>query len=503
MDLANGIDAAALFSEGGLTYDDFIILPGYISCSLAEISLETQLTRQIRIKTPAASSPMDRVTESRMAIRMALLGGIGFIHYNNTIEEQVAEIRKTKRFENGFIMDPVVLSPEHRISDVDAIKERHGFSGIPITADGKLGSKLVGIVSARDIDFEPDRSKKLKEVMTTDLVTAPAGITLAEGNEILRRSKKGKLPIVDEQGNLVCLMSRTDLRKNQDFPLASKDQAKQLLVGAAVGTREEDQERLEAVVDAGADVVVFDSAQGYSTFQVEMVRRAKKRFPDLQVIGGNVVTAQQCKGLIEAGVDGLRVGMGSGSICITQETVAVGRSQASAVYHCSHYAARHGVPVIADGGIASIGDIAKALAIGASVVMMGSLLAGTDESPGEYFYEGNVRVKRYRGMGSPEAMEERGSKRYMEKDESIRVAQGVSGTVVDKGSVVDFVPYLMQGVRHALQDVGCSSVEELHRAVDEGRVRFEKRTLSARIEGGVHNLHSFQEPHRFIRRSDR
>jgi len=496
MNRANGVDAATLFEDSGLTYDDFLLLPGYIKSSLNDIGLDTRLTRQIELKLPLVSSPMDTVTESRMAIYMALLGGIGIIHYNNSIDEQVAEVRKTKRFENGFIMDPVVLSPDHRISDVLAIKEKHGFRGIPVTESGEVHGKLVGIVTGRDIDFEPDTSKPLRDVMTTELITARAGITLAEGNRVLHESKKGKLPIVDKDGNLVCLMSRTDLRKNKDFPLASKDPRKQLLVGAAAGTRDEDRDRVDALVDAGVDVVVLDSAQGYSVYQVEMVEWIKRHHPDLAIIAGNVVTGEQCEGLIRAGADALRVGMGSGSICITQQTVAVGRSQASAVYHCARTAAEHGIPVIADGGIGAIGDLAKAIAAGASTVMVGSLLAATDEAPGEYFYEGGVRVKRYRGMGSPEVMQERGAQRYMEADETIKVAQGVSGTVVDKGSIIDYVPYLMQGVRHFLQDVGCDSIAELHEAVAAGRVRFEKRTLSARIEGDVHGLQSFQEPHR-------
>jgi IMP dehydrogenase len=497
MDYSNGVDAATLFGGGGQTYDDFILLPGYIGFPVSEVSLETRLTRDIVVKTPLVSSPMDTVTESRMAICMALLGGIGVIHYNNTIEEQVAEVRRTKRFENGFIMDPVVLSPDHRISDIDELKLRHGFSGAPITEGGRMGGRLIGIVSARDVDFEPDRAKLLREVMTTELVTAPVGITLEEGNRILRESKKGKLPIVDEGGNLAALMSRTDLRKNQDFPLASKDDSKQLRVGAAVSTHPEDRERLTALVEAGADVIVFDSAQGYSSFEVGSIKWAKSHYPDLQVVGGNVVTGAQCTGLVGAGVDGLRVGMGPGAICITQETVSVGRPQASAVYHCAAVAAKQDVPVTADGGIRAIGHIGKALTIGASTVMVGSLLAGTDEAPGEYFYEGGVRVKRYRGMGSQEAMEARGARRYLAGEEPIRVAQGVSGTVVDKGSIIDYVPYLMQGVRHALQDVGCRTIRELHQGMRAGTVRLEKRSVSARVEGDVHSLHSFKEPHRF------
>ncbi len=494
----SGMAAAELFrTEQGITYDDFIMLPGYISFPLSDVELDAKLTREITLKRPLVSSPMDTVTESKMAIYMALLGGIGFIHYNNAVEEQVAEVRRAKTFENGFISDPVVLSPEHRISDVDAIKEKYGFSGVPITEDGRLGSKLVGIVTRRDIDFEPDRSKKLREVMTTELVTAPAGITLAEGNRILKESKKGKLPIVDKAGCLVSLMSRTDLRKNQDFPLASKNSSKQLLVGAAIGTREADRERLEALVSVGLDVVVFDSSQGYSSYQVEMIRWARKCFPGLQIVGGNVVAIEQCRGLIEAGADALRVGMGSGSICITQETVAVGRSQASAVYECAACARKSDIPVVADGGITCIGHIARALAIGASTVMVGSMLAGTDEAPGEYFYEGGVRLKRYRGMGSLEAMAQGGTKRYTTEEQGIRVAQGVTGAVVDKGSIEHFVPYLMQGVRLAMQDMGCRTIPEMHERMYSGKLRFECRSASAQKEGGVHDLYSFVDPHRF------
>lgn len=493
----NGLDAKTFFEgQGGITYNDFILLPGHIDFALDAINLETNLTRNIKIKRPLVSSPMDTVTEAKMAICMALLGGIGIIHYNNTIEEQVKEVRRVKRFENGFITDPVVLSPNHTIRDVDALKEAYGFSGIPITEDGTLNSKLVGIVTKRDIDFEEDRTKLVKEVMTTRLITAPAGISLSEGNKILKESKKGKLPLVDKQGRLVSLMSRTDLLKNEDFPFSSKNKDKQLLVGAALSTREEDKERLAELVKAGVDVIVIDSSQGDSTFQINTIKYIKKTYPHLEVMGGNVVTAKQCKSLIDAGADALRIGMGSGSICITQDTLSVGRAQGSAIYHTAKFSKEYAnIPVMADGGIAHIGHIVKALSLGASTVMMGGLLAGTSESPGEYFYEGGVRVKKYRGMASHEAMEKGGGKRYLSVEDRIKVAQGVTGTVVDKGSVIHLVQYLMQSLLHSLQELGCKSIQELHKGIYEGTLRFEMRSPSAQAEGTVHSLYSFKEPH--------
>ena len=492
----DGYSAEELFKRGkGITYKDFLILPGYIDFSPQEVTLETRVSRNIALKTPVLSSPMDTVTESNMAIALALLGGMGIIHANSTIEEQARHVEKVKRYENGFIRDPVVLSPNHTIAAIDEIKEKYGFSGIPITEDGTLKSKLVGIVTNRDIDLEKNHDIKLSEVMTTGLITAKEGVTLSEANQILRTSKKGKLPIIDKEGRLVALMSRTDLIKNKDYPLSSKDKEKKLLVGAAVSTHPEDRTRIEALVEKGLDLLVIDSAQGFSSYQIELIKELKRIYPQVDIMAGNVVTMEQASALIKAGADALRIGMGPGSICITQDTMASGRSQATAVYYTARIAREQNIPVVADGGITNIGDITKGLAIGGSAVMMGSLLAGTREAPGEYFYENGVRLKKYRGMASLEAMESRGgAKRYNTEDQKIKVAQGVSGAVVDKGSVFEFLPYLMQGVRHAFQDMGCRDVPTLHERMVSGKLRFEPRSLAAQMQGGVHSLYSFKKP---------
>jgi IMP dehydrogenase len=378
---------------------------------------------------------------------------------------------------------------------VDAIKKKYGFSGIPITHNGQLGGKLVGIVTSRDLDFLTDRGdRKLETVMTKDLTVAKETNSLEEANIILKSCKRAKLPIVNDNFELVALMSRSDLLKNRAYPLASKDKTnKQLLVGAAIGTRPDDKKRAAALVKAGVDVIVIDSSQGDSVYQLDMVRWLKENFPRLDVIGGNVVTQKQAQHLIESGVDGLRVGMGVGSICTTQEVCAVGRPQGTAVWSVAEYASKYGVPIIADGGIANTGHIIKALSLGASSVMMGSMLAGTEEAPGDYFFQDGVRLKKYRGMGSIEAMMQGSAKRYFSEQQTIKVAQGVSGTVVDKGKIDRYIPYLTQSVCHGLQDLGATDLEKLQQQRVDKTLRFQLRTFAGVREGGVHDLHSYSK----------
>ena len=497
----DGNSAKEIFnSKIGYTYNDLILLPRHVSFGLEDISLSTKISKNISLKVPIISSPMDTVTESKMAIAIALQGGLGIIHYNCSIEDQVEMIKEVKRFENGFITNPIVIHPESKISEIMEIQDRMGFCGFPVTDTGKIGGKLIGILTRRDIETIIDTKSystiTVEDIMTKEnLVTALQGCELYEANKILRSSRKGKLPIIDKEGNLVALMSRKDLLTNDEFPLASKNpKTKQLLCGATVGTREQDKERLDKVISAGVDIVIFDSSQGDSIYQIEMVKYCKQKYPHIDIIGGNVVTMEQCKNLISAGVDCLRIGMGVGSICTTQEVCAVGRSQATAVYNTAKYAHEKGIPIIADGGISNSGHIIKALTLGASAVMCGSILAGTTESPGEYFYRDGIRLKKYRGMGSKEAIINRhgNAVRYFNKVNSNNpiVAQGVSGTVMDKGTIHKFIPYLVEGIKHGFQSLGAKTLEKLHILVYSEIIRMEIRSPSGQREGGVHSLNS-------------
>jgi len=483
-------------NHSGYTYDDLIVLPGHISFGVHDVRCYSHITKRIKLHTPVVSSPMDTVTESKMAIAVALEGGIGIIHTNLSVEDQVEEVMKVKRYKSGFILDPICIGPTMLLSDLDALRAQFGFTGFPVTENGRMGSRLLGLVTKRDTDFITDRvTTRVGSVMTpfSALVTAPDPVQLDMANNIIRKSKKGKLPIVTRDGNLVALVARTDLQKQADFPMATKDDRDCLMVGAAVGTRPSDRDRVRALAAAGTDAIVIDSSQGDSVFQIDMIKYIKTEYPSMQVIGGNVVTRLQAKHLIDAGVDGIRVGMGIGSICTTQEVCACGRAQASAVYNIANYARRFGVPIIADGGVGSPGHIAKALCLGSGSVMCGSLLAGTEESPGEYFYaESGLRLKRYRGMGSIDAMKKGSDDRYFGTGSAIKVAQGVTGAVQDKGSVQKFMPYLVMGLKHAMQDMGAWSVDELRRQLYEGQLRFELRSSAAQREGGVHGLHSFE-----------
>lgn len=495
--IQDGFAAAQLFNQGvSYTYDDVIFLPGHINFAANEVDLSGNVTRNIRLRTPLVSSPMDTVTEAAMAVAMASVGGMGIIHYNNSLEEQLHQVKTAKNHTPGFVVHPRCMAPTSTVGELHDLRERKGFSSVMVTDTGRVGGKLLGMATTRDWDFVTDLHTPLSEIMTTDLEVAQFDeITEQKAAELLRANKRGKLPIVNKAGELVALATRSMFREDTRLPKGGPHSVApdgRLLVGAAVGTRESDKERIKALRDVGhVDVVVLDSSQGDSSFQAQMVAHIKREHPGLDVICGNVVATWQAQRLIEAGADGLRVGMGSGSICTTQEVCAVGRGQATAVYQTSRLANSLGVPVIADGGIQNSGHIVKALALGASVVMCGSMLAGTVEAPGDYITLNGVRVKRYRGMGSLEAMTKGSEVRYHSDTQSLKIAQGVSGTVRDKGSVRRNVPYLMQAVRQGFQDLGAVSQAQAWRRLYTGEQRLEARTGAAQAEGGVHDLESF------------
>ncbi len=491
--LNDGYSAPKIFSSPGcrgFTFDDIIALPGQIDFGVEEVNLRTKLTRNIELAYPFASTPMDTVTGHKMAIAMALQGSIGIVHGACSVEEHVEMVTKVKRYESGFIKRPYVLSPDDTLSDLDELKRKHNITGVPITVDGKSGGRLLGVISRIDADLLDNRNAtRLSQCMTPleDVVVAKRGISLEEARGILKSSKKGLLPILDDKGNLVCLATRADILKDRDYPDATRSD-KSLRCGVAVSADLEDRPRIDALVAAGADVICIDERCGTMVAVVDQLKYIKKQHPGIDVIAGNIATTDGARLLLEAGADALRVGMGVGSISTTQQLRAVGRAQISAIYHVSCLAAQHGVPVIADGGITNPGCATKALALGASVVMMGGMLAATEEAPGDYFYAEGIRLKRYQAKTAID----RKRKTSSSFNESYRHLQsGVSGHVVDRGSVHRFIPYMVQSVRHGFQDFGIASLSQMHTEMRAGKTRFEVRSASAQKEGGVHDLHSF------------
>jgi IMP dehydrogenase len=454
------------FVKEGLTFDDVLLVPAESRVLPNDVSIATQLTPSIRIATPVVSAAMDTVTEARLAIALAREGGLGIVHRNLSIEDQVAEVDKVKRSESGMIVEPVTLLPHARVSDALELMATYHISGVPIVDDKGV---LVGILTNRDLRFESDTNQPVSAVMTArNLVTAPTGTTLAEAEEILHRNRIEKLPVVDADGRLKGLITVKDIQKKIQYPNATKDERGRLRVGAAVGVGNDALERAEALIEAGADVLVVDTAHGHSVGVLEMVRRIKDR-SSVEIIAGNVATAAATEALIDAGASAVKVGIGPGSICTTRVVAGVGVPQVTAIYDCASAATKHGIPVIGDGGMTSSGDIAKAIAAGAGAVMLGSLLAGTEESPGEVVLYQGKRFKEYRGMGSLGAMAARSfsKDRYFQgdvEDVDKLVPEGIEGRVAYKGPLAPIVYQLVGGLRQAMGYCGAATIEEMHNA---------------------------------------
>jgi IMP dehydrogenase len=468
----------------GLTYDDVLLVPAFSEVLPREVNISTQFTRNIRINVPIVSAAMDTVTESRMAIAMAQEGGIGVLHKNMTIEEQAAKVRKVKRAESGMILDPVTLPLSANVSDAKASMKEHGIGGIPIVDDA---GKLAGIVTNRDLRFEKRNDRLITEVMTSEnLVTAPEGITLAEAEDILQAHKIEKLPVVDENQQLVGLITFRDITKLTQKPIANKDKYGRLLVAAAVGVTADAVDRVSALVASGVDAIVIDTAHGHSKGVVGVLKAVKSAFPELEVIVGNIATAEAALYLAEAGADAVKVGIGPGSICTTRVVAGVGFPQFSAVLEVAAALKGTGVPVIADGGVRFTGDIPKALAAGADCVMLGSLLAGTKESPGEtIIYEGR-KFKSYRGMGSVEAMKKGSKDRYfqdVEDDIKKLVPEGIVGRVPYKGELFESMHQFVGGLRAGMGYCGAKDINTL-----KEQAQFVKITASGIAESHPHNV---------------
>ena len=469
----------------GITFDDVLLVPAYSEVTPNMIDLTTYLTKKIKLNIPMMSAGMDTVTEHRMAIAMARQGGIGIIHKNMSIEAQAEEVDKVKRSENGVITDPFFLSPDHTLADAEDLMHNFRISGVPITENGKL----VGIITNRDLKFETDYTKKIKESMTSDgLITAPEGITLDEAKKILAKARKEKLPIVDKDFHLKGLITIKDIEKQIKYPLSAKDDQGRLLCGAAVGITANMMDRIDALVKSHVDVIVVDSAHGHSLNILNAVKKIKAAYPDLQVIAGNVATGEATKALIEAGADAVKVGIGPGSICTTRVVAGIGVPQITAVMDAFAVAKEYGIPIIADGGIKYSGDMTKALAAGGNVCMMGSMFAGCDEAPGTFeLYQGR-KYKVYRGMGSLAAMENGSKDRYFQEGAKKLVPEGVEGRVAYKGSLEDTVFQLIGGIRSGMGYCGCPTIPEL-----QERGRFVKITAASLKESHPHDIHITKE----------
>ena len=478
-------DASQKFVKQGLTFDDVLLIPAASDVLPADVDLHTNLTKKIRLNIPLISSAMDTVTEYRMAIAIAREGGIGVIHKNMSISQQAEQVDMVKRSENGVITNPFWLAPGHTLAEADELMAKYRISGVPICDNGKL----IGIITNRDMKFEVDMDQLIDNVMTKEnLVTAKEGTTLEEAKQILRRHKIEKLPIVDDEFRLKGLITIKDIEKATVYPNSARDEKGRLLVGAAIGATDDVLDRVAALVEVGADVLALDSAHGHSHNIIECVKRIKALYPDVQLIAGNVATAEGTRALIEAGADCVKVGIGPGSICTTRVVAGIGVPQITAVYDAAQVAAEYGVPIIADGGIKYSGDIAKALAAGGNVVMLGSLLAGCEESPGDTeVYQGR-QFKVYRGMGSLGAMAKGSKDRYFQQNNKKLVPEGVEGRVPFKGPVGETIYQMMGGLRSGMGYTGCATIGELH-----SKAQFMQITSAGLKESHPHDIYITKE----------
>ena len=473
------------FAKEGFTFDDVLLVPQKSEVTPDMIELGTNLTKKVRLNIPIISAAMDTVTESSLAIAIAREGGLGVIHKNMPIEQQAMEVDKVKRNENGVIIDPFYLSPDNTLEEADALMGKYRISGVPITVDGKL----VGIFTNRDLRFESDLTKRLGDCMTKEnLVTAPEGTTLEEAAVILQKKKVEKLPIVDKDGMLKGLITIKDIEKSQKYPNSARDAQGRLVVGAAIGATQDVLERAKALIDAKVDVLVLDSAHGHSKNIIEAVKKVKTAFPEIPVIAGNIATAEAAEDLIQAGADAIKVGIGPGSICTTRVVAGIGVPQITAIFDCAQVAKKYGIPIIADGGIKYSGDLVKAIAAGADVVMIGSLFAGCEESPGECeIYQGR-QFKVYRGMGSIAAMNKGSKDRYFQTNTKKLVPEGVEGRVPYKGALCETIYQLLGGIRSGMGYCGTKTIPEL-----KEKGKFVRITSAGLIESHPHDINITKE----------